>query len=273
MRHKGKFLVVVLLGCGVFVNACWAGARKPDAEQALAQLVAGNQRFVEGKAAHPNSDPVRLKLCAESSQADYAFATVLSCSDSRVPVERLFDAGVMDLFIARVAGNISDPSQIGSIEYGLAHVHTPLLVVLGHAQCGAVTAVVGAMDGHGHALERNIPGVLDNIQPAVQRARSATAGQAKEQLLARAIEENVWQSMEDLYLASPATRELVKAGRVKVVGALYDLETGKVDWLSQDKPLEILARVEQCPERALNPLVEAVPESSHEPASQPITVH
>lgn len=95
---------------------------------------------------------------------------MITCSDSRVPVELVFDAGVMDIFVVRVAGNVCDTDEVGSIEYGLAHVNTPVLVVLGHTQCGAVTAVTHAVQGKGHALELNIPPLVDNIEPAVKRA-------------------------------------------------------------------------------------------------------
>jgi carbonic anhydrase len=112
--------------------------RTPEA--ALKALRQGNERFAAGEAVHPRTDAARLAQAGTESQGDHAYATVLACSDSRVPVERLFDAGVMDIFVVRVAGNVVQGDEAGSIEYGLAHVKTPVLVVLGHTQCGAVTA-------------------------------------------------------------------------------------------------------------------------------------
>ena len=224
--------------------------KKPDAAASLAILKEGNARFVAGKSSHPNADINRLKLAAAESQAKYAYATVISCSDSRVPVELIFDAGVMDLFIVRVAGNVCDNDEIGSIEYGLGHVKTPVLVVMGHTQCGAVTAVTAEVNGHGHALEANIPGLVDNIIPAVKRAQKAHPAVKGEEIIPFAIEENVWQGVEDLFMKSAATRELVKGGEVKVVGSVYDLSTGTVTWLPEEKVQEILKKVEKDPKRS-----------------------
>jgi carbonic anhydrase len=222
---------------------------KPNATQALQLLKDGNARFVAGKAENPHSDIARANLAGKSNQGDYAYATIISCSDSRVPVERIFDAGIMDLFIIRVAGNVVDGDEAGSIEYGLAHVNTPLLVVLGHTQCGAVTAVAAAVEGHGHALERNIPALVDNIQPAVIRAQKHHPELQGKELLPFGIEENVWQGIEDLFMRSPATRDLVKAGKVKVVGAIYDVANGSVNWLPDARVAEIHASVEKNPSR------------------------
>ncbi len=234
-----------------FGPAAAAGkAAKPSPDACLQALKEGNQRFATGKATHPHADLKRIALAGQENQGNHAFATVISCSDSRVPVEAIFDAGVMDIFVIRVAGNVVDTDEAGSIEYGLAHVSTPVLVVLGHTQCGAVTAVTHAVHGHGHALERNIPQLVDNIQPAVQRAISANPKLDGDKVIPAAIEENVWQGIEDLFMNSPATRDLVKAGKVKVVGAIYDVGTGKVNWLPESKSGEILAKVEASPKRA-----------------------
>lgn len=226
---------------------------KPSPEQVLQVLKEGNERFSAGKSAHPTCDPARIGLAAKSDQGYYAYATVLSCSDSRVPVELLFDAGIMDLFVVRVAGNVCDTDEIGSIEYGLAHVKTPVLVVLGHTRCGAVTAVAQSLDGHGHPLERNIPSLVDNIAPAVQRAREQHPDLHGEAIVPFAIEENVWQSVEDLFMKSPAVRDLHKSGQVVVTGAIYDLDTGKVNWLPQAKIGDILSRVEASADRETEP--------------------
>ena len=136
---------------------------KPSPEKAIAILKEGNARFVAGKSLHPNADSKRLLLSGNADQGDYAYATVITCSDSRVPVETIFDAGVMDIFVIRVAGNVCNVDEIGSIEYGLAHVRTPVLIVLGHTKCGAVTAVTHAFHGKCHRLERNIPPLIKGI--------------------------------------------------------------------------------------------------------------
>ncbi|HHO48366.1 MAG TPA: carbonic anhydrase [Desulfobacteraceae bacterium] len=245
-------LCCLILACSAFqTGARNTAVQKPSPDEAIMILKEGNQRFVNGNAAHPNTDSARLIQAGRENQGDHAYATILSCSDSRVPVERIFDAGIMDLFIIRVAGNVVDVDEAGSIEYGLAHVNTPVLVVLGHTQCGAVTAVTDAVQGHGHPLEINIPPLVDNIQPAVERAMAALPGAETGEIIARGIEENIWQAIEDLFMRSPASRELVQSGRAKVIGAVYDVSTGTVAWLPQEKTDEILARVEQDPRREM----------------------
>lgn len=221
--------------------------QKPGPDEVLKILQSGNKRFYSGKASHPQADAARLALAGRENQGNYAYATVIACSDSRVPVELIFDAGVMDIFVIRVAGNVCDTDEIGSIEYGLAHVNTPVLVVLGHTQCGAVTAVTQAVQGHGHKLERNIPPLVDNIVPAVKRAIEKHADVHGEAIIPYAIEENVWQGVEDLFTKSPAVRAIVKEGRAKVVGAIYDVGTGKIEWLATEKVDEIMKRVEASP--------------------------
>lgn len=231
-------------------------AAKPGVLEALRLLEEGNRRFVAGQPERPHGAAARRALAAVSQQSDYAYATVLSCSDSRVPVELIFDAGIMDLFVVRVAGNVCNTDEIGCIEYGLAHVKTPLLVVLGHTQCGAVTAVMRVLQGHGHPLERNIPPLVRSIEPAVRRALEQGGTTDDAALLRRAVEENVWQAIENLFLASPRTRELVRAGQVRVVGAIYELETGLVRQLDDKRVRALLDGAECNPTRALGPFAQ-----------------
>jgi carbonic anhydrase len=231
-----------------------AAVKKPSPDQVITMLKEGNKRFIEGKATHPHIDASRLVQAGSENQGDHAYATVITCSDSRVPVELIFDAGIMDIFVIRVAGNVCDVDEVGSIEYGLAHVHTPVLVVLGHTQCGAVTAVTHALQGKGHALERNIPSLVDNIKPAVHRAMLNHPSLKGDDVIPHAIEENVWQSIEDLFMKSPATRNIVKSGKAKVIGAIYDVGTGKTAWLPLTKVDAILKKVDASPERATDPM-------------------
>ena len=225
---------------------------KPSPDKAIEMLKAGNARFVAGNPNHPHIDRARLVQAGKENQGDHAYATVITCSDSRVPVELLFDAGVMDIFVIRVAGNVCDTDEVGSIEYGLCHVNTPVFVVLGHTQCGAVTAVTHAILGTGHPLERNIPPLVDNIQPAVKLAMSKHSDVHGDDIIPYAIEENIWQGIEDLFMTSPASRDLVKSGKAKVVGAMYDVGTGIVTWLPEHKTMDILKKVEANPHRAMN---------------------
>lgn len=255
---KSLALGCCLLAATAFqVSASGSTAHKPTPDEAIKMLQEGNVRFVANKSIHPHSDTQRLIQAGKENQGDHAYATIISCSDSRVPVERIFDAGVMDIFIIRVAGNVVDVDEAGSIEYGLAHVNTPVLVVLGHTQCGAVTAVTSEVQGHGHPLERNIPPLVDNIIPAVKRAMAAHPEVHGKDIVPYGIEENIWQGIEDLFMTSPASREMVKSGKAKVVGAMYDVSTGKVDWLPEAKVTEILNKVEGNPNRAMEAMAGA----------------
>ncbi len=208
-----------------------AAAKEPAAkpitpEAALSRLKAGNQRFVDGKATHPRTDNVRRKETVKDGQ--HPFVTVLACADSRAPVERIFDQGIGDIFVIRVAGNVADTDEIGTIEYGVGHLHTPLVVVLGHTSCGAVTAVTEGAEVRGHIAD-----LVDNIKPAVERARREKPDAKGPELVAAAIEANVWQSIEDLLRRSDEVREKVAEKKVHVIGAVYDLESGVVAWLGE----------------------------------------
>jgi carbonic anhydrase len=196
-------------------------------EDAIQRLIEGNGRFMAGKSSHPNITTERRQDTTKNGQ--HPFATVVSCSDSRVPVEILFDQGIGDLFGVRVAGNVCNVDEIGSVEYGTDHLATPVLVVLGHTRCGAVTAVAQGSELHG-----NIPALVHNIFSAVETVKKTHPGAEGEALVTAAIEANVWQSIEDLLKNSPVTRERVREGKLKVVGAVYDIEEGQVKWLGEN---------------------------------------
>jgi carbonic anhydrase len=188
------------------------------AEEALVRLVAGNQRFVSGKARFPAIRKDILRNLAKDGQRPYA--TVLGCSDSRVPVELLFDAGFGDLFVIRVAGNVISPEVMGSMQYAGTVLRTPLFVVLGHEGCGAVQAALAAKL-NGTRQGRHIEALLANILPGLEGAASATLGAA--------VEANVRWSMHQV-LETPEGQTGAARG-VKLVGAIYELETGRVRFL------------------------------------------
>lgn len=244
MRYKNILLLFFLFSI-TFANNDKKLKNKPSPDSVIQLLKEGNQRFFSGKLTHPHLDKNRLFQAGTENQGDHAYATVITCSDSRVPVEAIFDAGIMDIFVIRVAGNVCDVDECGSIEYGLAHVNTPVLVVLGHTQCGAITAVTQAVKGDGHKFEKNIPPLVDNIQPAVKRAIEKNKHISGYKIIPYAIEENVWQSIEDLFMNSPATRDLVRERKAKVVGAIYNVGTGKVEWLPENKVTELLEKAER----------------------------
>ncbi len=195
-------------------------------DDAVKMLKAGNERYVAGKLEHPNVSADRRGETAKGGQKPYV--TILSCADSRVPLEFLFDAGIGDLFVIRVAGNVADTDEIGTIEYGVGHLKTPVLLVLGHTKCGAVTAVVQGADVHGC-----IPELVDNIKPAVDTARKQSPKATTDELVNEAIRANVWQSIEDTVKRSAEVRELINEKKLRVIGGIYDIESGRINWLGQ----------------------------------------
>ncbi|MGH7133510.1 MAG: carbonic anhydrase [Phycisphaerales bacterium] len=212
-----------------------------NAEAALRELLQGNERWVSGKVKNPNIEAALRAELAEAGQKP--FATIVSCSDSRMPVERIFDRGVGDLFTVRVAGSVAGISETGTVEYGVGHLHTPLLVVMAHTKCGAVKAALTNAPVHG-ALKN----LVDKIGPSVERARRNNPGASDEQLLAAAVKENVWQTIFDLYKNSGELREAALKGEVKVVGAVCDISTGKVEFLGEHPwQRELIAAMEPVP--------------------------
>lgn len=193
----------------------------PTIDEALTLLREGNERFVSGDTQSPHLSPARLRATAEDGQKP--FATLLACSDSRVPVERVFDRGVGDIFTVRVAGNVSDTDEIGSIEYGVDHLHTPLVVVMGHTGCGAVKAVLEGAELHG-----SMGALVDNIRPAVEWMRKNRPELRGAELAAAAVEANVWQSIDDLLSSSEILRTRIARSDARVVGAVYEIATGRV---------------------------------------------
>lgn len=196
-----------------------------EAESALNMLIEGNSRWVSGQTKAPNADAARRE---EVAAGQHPAVTILTCADSRIPVERVFDRGVGDVFVIRVAGNVAGGSETGTIEYGVEHLKTPLLVVMGHTKCGAVAAAATNAPVHGFVAQ-----LVKNIQPAVDRARRANPDADEKTLSALAVNENVWQSVFDLFKASQPVRDLAAAGQLKVVGAVYDITSGKVEFLGE----------------------------------------
>ncbi len=192
---------------------------KVTADSVLAELKTGNADHVSHRYKHPHENIERQR---ELATGQHPHAEILSCSDSRVPPEILFDQGLGDLFIIRVAGNIASDTEIASLEYGAEHLHVPLLVVLGHESCGAVTAAVqgGPPDGHLAAL-------LDLIKPAVEKTRGAPGDP-----VSNAVRANVEMVVKQLRTSTPILSELVEHGKLKIVGAVYSIKTGSVTWLS-----------------------------------------
>ena len=193
------------------------------ADQALARLVAGNGRFVRGQARFPT---VQKEILAQLAKAQRPYATILGCSDSRVPPELIFDAGFGELFIVRVAGNVISPEVMGSLQYAGVHLRTPLFVVLGHDGCGAVAAALAATQ-NGAQEPARIALLLDSLLPGL---RDLPAGLSPAAQLRAAVEANVRWAMHQL-LETPEGKARTAEGTMKLVGAVYELEIGRVRFL------------------------------------------
>lgn len=197
-------------------------------QQALDRLVKGNERFVSGlRSADALLGHVKLKELAAKGQAP--FAVMLTCSDSRVPAELLFDCGFGELFVVRVAGNVVQPSQIASIEYAAKVLGSPLCVVMGHSKCGAVHAALETVTGNKPELGPHIDFLIELIRPAVQRCVD-NADEHGEALLAQCIRENVKDTAHEILENSTILRSLTAENRFRVVEAVFKLETGEVEF-------------------------------------------
>jgi carbonic anhydrase len=192
-------------------------AEAQSAERIWAELLAGNKRFVAGKTKVREYGPLRSKLAG----GQHPRVIVLACSDSRVPPELLFDKTLGDLFAVRAAGNVADAIGLGSIEYAVEHLGSSLLVILGHQKCGAVTAACS----HEKMPTENLQAIVDKIEPAVEQATHYAKPDA---LVAAAIEENIHQSAKDVLGNSAVLRQALKEGKLSVIEAMYNLETGQV---------------------------------------------
>jgi carbonic anhydrase len=203
-------------------RATGSAAVRRDPEAVLAQLLEGNKRYASGAPAQPRRTPQDFAPLAEGQTP---LAVVVGCSDSRVAPELIFDQGVGDLFIVRVAGNVisgAGASVKGSVEYAVAELGVRLILVLGHSQCGAVKAAIKHIDAN-DALPGSIGDLVTTIKPAVAAAKSKPGD-----LLDNVIKANVERGVERLNGLTPILSDAVKAGRVKVVGGVYDLGSGKV---------------------------------------------
>lgn len=196
----------------------------PTADEALARLVAGNERFVRGEARFPT---VQKEILADLAKGQSPYATILGCSDSRVPPELIFDAGFGELFIVRVAGNVISPEVLGTLQYAAMHLHTPLFVVLGHEGCGAVQAALSVKD-HDAAHPERIALLLENILPGLD---GLDGGGAPHERIDAAVEANVRWSMQQVR-ETPEARARMVEGRFLLVGAVYELMTGRVRLLT-----------------------------------------
>ena len=195
-----------------------------SADEVLARLRAGNERFVNGRARFPT---VQKEILAQLAKGQRPYATILGCSDSRVPPELVFDAGFGELLIIRVAGNVVSPEVLGTLQYAAVHLGTPLFVVLGHEGCGAVQAALAAKF-QGARDRSRIERLLENITPGLDDINAESTPEAQ---LQAGVEANVRWSMRQL-LETPEAKARAAEGVLKLVGAVYELTTGRVRFLA-----------------------------------------
>ncbi|MHC5109359.1 MAG: carbonic anhydrase [Planctomycetota bacterium] len=200
-----------------------ASAFAPGLDEAVHRLKEGNARFVRGESQHPH-EARTWRAGLESAQ--HPFATVIGCSDSRVPLELLFDQGFGDLFVIRVAGNLVARDEAGTVEYAVVHLHTPIVAVIGHEKCGAVTAALGSHE----QITREPPELRDLLAAIHVGIPEMPTSLPLDQRIAKGVEANVRNAMDQL-LMTPSVRNAVDSGQAGIVGGIYNLHSGEVRWL------------------------------------------
>ncbi len=197
------------------------------AQDALQRLKEGNQRFVSEMR---NSDALnsQTRRCRLVDSQE-PFAIILGCSDSRVPAEIVFDQGLGDLFVIRVAGNIVAPSQIGSVEFAVEQFGTGLVIVLGHSRCGAVRACIEEINSPSHDTSRNISSIVNRIRPSISTLIESSSADS-EQLINHAVRANIRASVNQLSHGSTFVEQLIEQNKLMVIGAEYSLDTGVVEF-------------------------------------------
>jgi len=203
-----------------------------SAQEALERLKAGNQRFAAGQRSDGNQLSHSRRVEIEEQQQP--FAIILGCSDSRVPAELVFDQGLGDLFVIRVAGNIVAPSQVGSIEFAAERFGSRLVVVLGHSQCGAIEATLDYLRDPTDLRSKNLRSIIDRIHPSVEKLLKTESDSAT--LVRQAVRANIEASVEHLRQGSEILEQLILSSGLCVVGAEYSLETGRVDFFDAAAP-------------------------------------
>jgi len=199
------------------------------ATEALERLRNGNKHFVDGTERHDESITVHDRR-SELSKGQKPFAVILGCSDSRVPAEIVFDQGLGDLFVIRVAGNIVAPSQVGSVEFAATQFETRLVVVLGHSQCGAILATIEELHQPSGSRSPNLRSIVDRISPSVEPLLSTDLANDSEVLVQQAVRANIRTSANHLRHGSAILERLIQEDGLLVVGAEYSLESGVVEF-------------------------------------------
>ena len=220
-RIKNVLTTIAAAALFIYSGIVFASSAGPgiSPDEALKKLIDGNNRFVQSAQAQKDIGNNRR---TELTKGQHPFAVILSCSDSRVPPEHIFDQGMGDIFVVRVAGNVADSIELGSVEYAAEHLGVPLILVLGHQSCGAVKATVD-----GGKPEGNIGSIVKKIAPAVKKARETV--KEKDKLLDAAILENTKSTAKTLTKKSSIIKHLVEEKKVKIAAGVYNMATGKVE--------------------------------------------
>lgn len=218
MRARSSILLCSLLALAAEAGASTQPSKRESDAAVLARLLEGNRHFASGHPHHPDQSQKRVR---QTSKDQHPAAAILGCADSRVPPEIVFDQGVGDLFVVREAGNVVDDDVLGSLEYAVEHLGVRLIVVLGHRSCGAVAAALKHEHG-GH-----VGAIVRKIEPSL-RHLGHDGGRA---LVDRAVRANVEHSVAEILASQPVLAPKAQAGALKVVGAVYDVETGLVELL------------------------------------------
>lgn len=245
MKPLVKALAVGLIaaGIGVIVGRMLAPTPKPIPSDPLGKLKHGNEQFAKGALQTPKVDEMtRYTL---ETEGQHPFAVVVACSDSRVPPEIIFNQGLGDLFVVRVAGNVVNEENLASIEYAVEHLKVPLIVVLGHTHCSVIKAAVS-----GKPLEGHLPHLVAHIEPVIHRLRHTHPHLKGDALIERVTQENVRHTIRVILERSEIVRKQYEAGKVQFAGGVYHLREGKVEWLKLPEGMEGDAHAEKSAKEA-----------------------
>lgn len=245
MKALVKALAVGLIaaGLGIIAGRMLAPTPKPIPSDPLGKLKYGNEQFAKGALQTPKVDEMtRYTL---ETEGQHPFAVVVACSDSRVPPELVFNQGLGNLFVVRVAGNIVNEENLASIEYAVGRLKAPLIVVLGHTHCGAVKAAVD-----GQSLEGHLPHLVRHIEPVIRQLRHTHPHLKGDALIERVTQENVRYTIRVILERSEIVRKQYEAGKVQFAGGVYHLREGKVEWLKLPEGIEGDAHAEKSAKEA-----------------------
>ncbi len=207
----------------------------------LENLKRGNARFISGQLIHPHTDAERRKLAAEHNPDLYTFATILSCTDPRVPVELIFDLGVMDACVIRTPGNSCGKREIDAIDYSTKHYSTPLIIIMGHNECELIKAALN--EEAASDLPASIIDFVKPVRKLVDRVREENPHLRGKALADRCAEEHVMEAIRKLFNGSPYILEKAQQSKILVVGAVYDIKSGRVDWINHRRVWNLMRSI------------------------------